>query len=446
MKATKKTLFGLISALLVCIAVTLLLTFAGRNEAAADQDPTYYFTSYASPENVVLANLENSTGSVVLAFAKGTYYAAGDLQRDADAGAIANFFNTVYQLPMKRLIDGADASDPQYGLTAPQAEILLQDAAQNGILFRVGNATPDGEGYYACLSGDTRVFVMERTYAQVLLDNIDRFFDLSLYPSLDGERIGALRSLSVQRNGVLAYEVHASTDYKDSSSVILSMAAPYALILGINQARNEILTPLRALTGVDVITQPDELSSYALSDRSNCFTLSYQDGTSAVIRVGKQVGTETYVLCEDSGLVMLVPTANLSFFYDTALQVVGENLIEVSMGNLTSLQIGTDIYRVSGTAPALVVTRNGAEQSLEEFQNGVYAAVNRISLQGEWNGPKEGGPLLEMKLQLGQMDEALQMTYAFFPLEGRRCGITVNGQPAFLCSLTAVQQLIDAAN
>ncbi|WP_369283243.1 DUF4340 domain-containing protein [Oscillibacter sp. GMB15532] len=446
MKATKKTLFGLISALMVCIAGTLLLTYAGRGEAAADQDPTYYFTSYASPENVVLANLENSTGSVVLASVNGTCYAQGDIQLDADAEAILDFFNTVYQLPMKRLLDGADASDPQYGLTAPQAEILLQDAEQDGALFRVGNATPDGEGYYACLSGDARVFVMDRTYAQALLDNVDHFFDLSLYPSLDEERIGALRSLSVQRNGVLAYEVHASSDSKDSSSVILSMTAPYSLILGMNQARNEILMPLGALAGVDVIPQPDELSSYALSDRSNRFTLTYQDGTSAVIRVGKQVGTETYVLCEDSGLVLLVPTANLCFFYDTALEVVGQNLVEVSMGDLSSLQIGNDIYRISGTAPALDVTRNDAKQSLEEFQNGVYAALNRISLLGEWNGPTEGEPLLEMVMQTGQMDESLKMTYAFFPLEGHRCGVAVNGQPAFLCSQSAVQQLIDAAD
>ncbi len=445
MRATKKTLFGLIFALTACIVVTLLLTFAGRGEAVSNQEATYYFTSYASPENVVLANVENSTGSVVLASVNGTCYAQGDIHLDADAEAITDFFNTVYRLPMKRLLEGADASDSQYGLTAPQAEILLQDAEENGILFRVGSATPDGEGYYACLSGDARVFVMDRAYAQVLVDNVDRFFDLSLYPSLDGENIGALRTLSVQRSGALAYEVQVSSDFQDSGSVILSMTSPYSLILGMNQARNEILTPLLALAGVDVIPQPEELSSYALSDRSNCFTLAYQDGTSAVIRVGKQVGTGTYVFCEDSGLVMLVPTANLSFFYDTALQVVGQNLVEVSMGDLTSLQIGNYIYRISGTAPALDVTLNGAEQSLEKFQNGVYAALNRVSLQGEWNGPKAGEPLLEMVMQIGQSDASLQMAYAFFPLEGNRCGIAVNGQPAFLCSQSAMQQLIDAA-
>ena len=40
MRATKKTLFGLIAALAACIAATLLLILGGRSETAADQTPT----------------------------------------------------------------------------------------------------------------------------------------------------------------------------------------------------------------------------------------------------------------------------------------------------------------------------------------------------------------------------------------------------------------------
>ena len=149
MRATKKTLFGLIAALAACIAATLLLTFAGRSEAAADRAPTYYFTNYAAPEELLLASLENDTGSVVLAAANGIYYAAGDVQLAADSEEVKNFFDTIYRLPMKRLLEGANASDPQYGLVEPRAEVLLQDTNQDGVLFRVGSATPDGEGYYA---------------------------------------------------------------------------------------------------------------------------------------------------------------------------------------------------------------------------------------------------------------------------------------------------------
>ena len=117
MRATKKTLFGLIAALAACIAATLLLILGGHSETAADQTPTYYFTNYSAPEELLLASVENGTGSVVLAAANGSYYAAGDVGLAPDGEEVKAFFDTVYRLPMKRLLDGADASDPQYGLT-----------------------------------------------------------------------------------------------------------------------------------------------------------------------------------------------------------------------------------------------------------------------------------------------------------------------------------------
>lgn len=446
MKATKKMLFGLTAALASCIAATLLLTFAGRGEAAAGRTPIYYFTNYAAPEELLLASVENDTGSVALAAANGAYYVSGNVHLEADGREVANFFNTVYRLPMKRLLEGADASDPQYGLTEPRAEILLQDTKQNGVLFLVGSATPDGEGCYACLSGDTRVFVMDRAYAQLFLDRVDRFFDRSLYPSLEGDGVCSLCSVTVQREGKTVYTLRLDSASQDGGTAVFSMEEPYSLVLGINQARDEILTPLRELEGTEIVPKPEDLSVYALADRSNCFTLTYQDGSAAVIRVGRQEGSGTYVLREDTGLVMLAPTANLSFFHDTALQVVGQNLVDIPMGNLISLRIGDRVYQLSGTPPALCVTLDGAEQPLGEFQNGVYTALNRITLQGEWNGAGQGELLIEAAVQAGYAGGSAQTTaYAFYVLEGRRCGVAVNGQPAFLCSQSAVQRLIDAA-
>ena len=131
MRATKKTLLGLTGALAACIAAVLLLTFTGNGREAEDHAHTYYFTTYDSPEDLVLASVENSTGSVVLAASGGTYYTVGDLKLSADGAQVQSFFETVYKLPMKRLLDEADASDPQYGLTDPQAEILIQQKAES---------------------------------------------------------------------------------------------------------------------------------------------------------------------------------------------------------------------------------------------------------------------------------------------------------------------------
>ncbi len=91
MRATKKTLLGLTGALAACIAAVLLLTFTGNGREAEDHAHTYYFTTYDSPEDLVLASVENSTGSVVLAASGGTYYTVGDLKLSADGAQVQSF-------------------------------------------------------------------------------------------------------------------------------------------------------------------------------------------------------------------------------------------------------------------------------------------------------------------------------------------------------------------
>ena len=286
---------------------------------------------------------------------------------------------------------------------------------------------------------------MEQAYGALFLDNVNRFFDLSLYPSLAGDDLGGLRSLSVEREGKQVYAL-AVSPAQSGGTPVFTMTAPYALTLGTAQAKSEILTPLRELAGADALAKPEDLTPYGLADGAGRFTLTYADGTSAVIRVGRQEGTGTYVFREGSDVLMLVPTANLSFFYDTALQVVGQNLVSVSLGDLASLRIGDHVYRISGTPPALEVTLDGEEELLDNFQNGVYTALNRISIQDAWDGTGQTVPLLEMQVETTCGDgTARTADYAFYELEGRRCGVAVNGQPAFLCSRSAVQALAEAA-
>ena len=434
MRTTERKLLALTAAFGVCVLAACLLTFAGRGGVDEEQAYTYYFTNYPSADSLQLASVENASGSAILAAINGTYYAEGVENLPADRDAVQAFFGMMYRLPMKRLLDGADSTDHQFGLIDPQAEVLLQDTTQNGVLILVGSATPDGDGYYTCLSGDPRVFVMDFAYGQMLLSDVSGFFDMRLYPSVESDSGDALQALRVQREGLSAYEV--SFTHTDNT-MIASIDSPYQFTLDAVQARNAILTPLRQLKGVSAVSCGEDLSPYGLADDRNSFTLTYDGGTSVVIRVGRQEGNETYVLREDTGTVLRVPTANLSFFYASALQVAGQNLLTVSAGDLQTLQIGSHQFVLSGTPPQLTVLRDGEELPLEQFQNEVLTALNRISIQGEWNGAGQGSLLLTMRVQTryGSAD------YTFYDLEGRQCGVAINGNPTFLCTGTAVQQL-----
>ena len=178
MRVTGKSLVILSGVLVCCISATLLLCFAGQEEETETQEPTYFFAKYDSADSLMAASIENASGSVTIATKDGTCYITGDDGTNPNAQAIADFFAGVYRLPLKELLDGASSSDDQYGLNTPQATVMLEDVNQEGLIFKIGSQTPDGEGWYTCLSGDDRVFVMANEDAAPFLMDVKQFYDL----------------------------------------------------------------------------------------------------------------------------------------------------------------------------------------------------------------------------------------------------------------------------
>ena len=84
-----------------------------------------------------------------------------DAPAQGDEEEIADFFAWLCRLPLRSLVEDASASDGQYGLTEPQATVLIQDGGQGGVMFLLGGEVPGGGGVYTCLAGDERVFVMD---------------------------------------------------------------------------------------------------------------------------------------------------------------------------------------------------------------------------------------------------------------------------------------------
>ena len=145
MRATKKSLTALSALLVLCVALFLALRFAGREAPEPEGESRYYFTNYAAPEALAAVSVENEEGSVVLARTGEGYRALCDAPVPGDGEKIANFFARVCRLPLRRLVEGASASDGQYGLTEPRATVVIQDAAQGGAMFLLGEV-PGGEG------------------------------------------------------------------------------------------------------------------------------------------------------------------------------------------------------------------------------------------------------------------------------------------------------------
>ena len=178
MSVTRKSLVILSGALVCCIAATLLLCFAWQEKEPEAQTATYFFANYDSADSLMGASIENASGSVTIARKDGACYISGDYHQNPNSQAIAEFFAEVYRLPLEEQLDGASSSDDQFGLNTPKATVMLQDVNQDGLIFKLGSQTPDGTGWYTCLSGDDRVFVMADEYAGLFLADVKQFYEI----------------------------------------------------------------------------------------------------------------------------------------------------------------------------------------------------------------------------------------------------------------------------
>lgn len=439
MKATGKKLALLSGALAACILLLLVLLTADGEppDAAGDR---YYFTNYPSAEALVMVSVENAGGSIVLTRTDGAYRALSGRPVPGDEEEIADFFQRVCHLPLRRMVEGAQASDSQYGLTEPRAAVLIQDAAQGGAMFLLGEGVPGGEGVYACLAGDERVFVMADAYAELFLGRTERFLNLTLFPSLEGEALADLEEIEVSREGTTAFRLRQAA--ASGGTVYFALEEPWRLLLGTEPVKSSLLTPLEQLEGIRVL-EGDPAADYGLTEESDSLRLAFRDGSSVTVLVGPREGESVPVTAAGSGMAFLVPAARLTFMDAEAEDIMGRVLLRLNLHDVKTLSLGGHTYEIGNAAGEPRVTRDGAPWDAAAFQNTVFSALNRISVGGPWE-EADGPELLRLRIVSGVAEEVTDLV--FRRLDGRRCAVEINGQGAVWCDLAAVSALLDAAD
>ncbi len=441
MRPSGKTLALLGTVLALCVAGTLALLLVGRAPAEQEHESAYYYTNYPSADYLVTASVENDSGSVVLAQAGGSYYALGGVDAQADGEEVASFFARAGFLPLARMVEGASASDEQYGLSQPRATVVLQDVQDGGVMFRLGGEAPGGEGVYTCLSGDERVFIMDGTYAEPFLEDVQRFYDLTLYPSLEGDGVRQLRAIEVRRDGESVFRLRQAAAAESGSTVWFSLEEPWQMLIGADPVKSALLTPLRQLEGLAVLEGGPE--DYGLTEEGDSFRLSYWDGTAVTVLVGPRDGETACMVAAGSDTVLSAPSASLAFMDMSPEDVLGGRLLALNINDIETLILGSHVFEIEGGGGTVGVTRDGESVDAGTFQNTVFTALGRISIGGALDrGAPEGDEVLAIHIGTGLGED---IDLSFCQTDGRRYAVTVNGQLAVWCDQAAVSALLEAA-
>jgi hypothetical protein len=178
---------GLIVASLVFFALAGTLYWSEHHKSADDSTKT-------SPDAPQILKLDESaitklevkkinTPPVVLAKSgSGDWKITDPKPLGADQSAVSGVLTTVSSLNSERLVEDKASDLKRYGLDQPLLEVDLTEKDNKSQKLLFGDGTPTGNGFYAMLAGDPRVFTVA-SYNKTSVDkSLDDLRDKRLLP------------------------------------------------------------------------------------------------------------------------------------------------------------------------------------------------------------------------------------------------------------------------
>ena len=442
MSISRRTMWILLVLAVFFSAGTLLLRGTEKKDEPVPERKAYYLTAYDGWEDILAVVVENTTGSLTIVHSSDIWFTDTELPDiEPDQEAARGLFETVSRIRVGDPPEGADAKDPQFGLTEPAAKILVEDTKENGIRFLIGGKTPGGEARYVCADGGKEVYTLPADYDEAFLGSIMQYLDMRL-PA--GKDLSKMRSISVSDGNSVRFRLEKSGSSSLTGLNYYSLKEPVDLPVAASLFRENISGPLEAMRAVNVLEQ-----TKAPGDAERILSVEDEDGNVYEYRIGTAKDGNVPVYSVSDSRSYQVPEEFVLWTDTDAAGVLGGKLLSVNGGALSviSLEAGenrTD-FEITGSGTDLHVKENGAEKSYQIFSSEILDSLNRITIEGI-DGSKEteaSEEVLRCTILMGKGERKISL--AFFETEDRKCLISVNGINAFRCDLSSVQPLVEAA-
>lgn len=181
----EKRLITVLSVIMAILFAAVLIVLSGRYRAAqaAKEDPAQFGDESAATQ-IDYVNLSYQNGSAYLAFAldqAGAWYWENEPDFPLDDGTVQTILTLLRALEPQQTLDRPEDLS-ECGLDSPH--VTLTATAPDGAMLTInmGNATTDGESYYADINGDPdHIYIISGTLYQAMQTPI---YDMCVLPEL----------------------------------------------------------------------------------------------------------------------------------------------------------------------------------------------------------------------------------------------------------------------
>ncbi len=328
----------------------------------------------------------------------------------------------------------------EFGLEKPQATISLSLADAAPTIFYIGNQTPTGDGYYACLADNRTVYELSSTTASPFLSPLRAFrvMEISSFSPAD------LCSVTIQKNGSVFKISRAEIPENSQPGAVSTwrIESPIKRDADDKLVQELLLQPLSSLVAADVAADaPESLSPFGFS--GDTVTISTKTETLR-FSVGNSADA-WYILPDGTKTVYFMGTTSLPFMTVTPFDVLEKMTNLISLDTIEAIDIS-----FPGTSVSMKISRFGSEMQFyvndalanEDTFKSMYIEIAALSVDGMVETPPSEGVNPTGTIVYTLTDKSA-ITLAYFPYDTFNYVVSENGESTFYIKKTKLSALCD---
>lgn len=318
----------------------------------------------------------------------------------------------------------------KFGLSNPQAHVILTDNEGKATKFLLGDKSPTGGGYYFTIEGSKAVYVIPQYKGEIFLRKLD-YYRKGTSIEIDTEKVTRIDISGKSKKLALSFVRNNVTEQSHNTFSVFNMTTPYQAAA----EGSEITSILESVSGftIEEYVEDDaqDLSKYGFDQ----YVISVSQGEQTDrLYLGNEYGDKIYMRINDSRNIYGIKKAPFGYLEAEPIKFISTMFYIKNLDTVQSIQYQDNLNQLSASFEIKKLDEEKHEAAIngkamdEARFKALYTEIIGLTMKGAISGVAQENPILEYRFTFrdGSSD-----TVQYFQADERRIAISINGTIQF---------------
>lgn len=315
-----------------------------ENEAVEEENSGISITDIKNASEIEIKNF-NSQYTVYIN--NGEYFVKGYEKNSFSQSSIKYLFSAFSNLKAVKSVEENASDMAKYGLETPLATAFVK--GDSSITIYIGEVTPDGKYVYASTDFDKNIYIITKSYGDLLLKNMTDFIEQNV-TDISAENVNYVDIVEKGKPEILITADENNETLKNYvsssglSALMMKLPVEDAIVYPTNM-QDTILCDLSTMYINSVVElNPADLSKYGLNDPIKTITIKDTGAKSLIIKIGNACDKDSvYVMLDDKPEIYTITNSSLMAFNDINIMDFVQNFVSLyARSEVDSVIVRTD--------------------------------------------------------------------------------------------------------